>query len=99
MSLLSVNELSIGFGKNEPIVERLSFSVNAGETLALVGESGSGKTLSCRSILRILPSTAQIRSGQIILNSRGNKLDLARLSERKLRGIRGNRVSMIFQDP
>ena len=97
--LLSVNNLSIGFGKNEPIVERLSFAVYAGETLALVGESGSGKTLSCRSILGILPSTAQIRSGQILLNSRGTSLDLARLSERQLRGVRGDRVTMIFQEP
>ena len=97
--LLSVNNLSIGFGKNEPIVERLSFAVYAGETLALVGESGSGKTLSCRSILGILPSTAQIRSGQILLNNRGNSLDLAKLSERQLRDVRGDRVTMIFQEP
>lgn len=98
-SLLSVNDLSIGFGRNEPTVDRLNFTVNAGETLALVGESGSGKTLSCRAILRILPSTAQIRSGQIVLNCRGSDIDLARLGERKLRGIRGDRVSMIFQEP
>ncbi len=98
-SLLSVKDLSIGFGKNEPTVDQVSFTVNAGETLALVGESGSGKTLSCRAILRILPSSAQIRSGQIVLNCRGNDIDLANLSERKLRGIRGDRVSMIFQEP
>lgn len=98
-SLLRVNDLSIGFGKNKPTVDGVSFTVNAGETLALVGESGSGKTLSCRAILRILPSSAQIRSGEIVLNSRGNDIDLAKLSERKLRGIRGDRVSMIFQEP
>ena len=97
--LLSVNDLSIGFGKNPPIVEHLNFTVHAGETLALVGESGSGKTLSCRSILRILPSTAQIRSGQILFNTGGNTLDLAKLSEPQLRGVRGNRVTMIFQEP
>ncbi len=98
-SLLRVNDLSIGFGNNQPTVDRVSFSVNAGETLALVGESGSGKTLSCRAILRILPSSAQIRSGQMILSSRGTDIDLAKLSERKLRGIRGDCVSMIFQEP
>ena len=98
-SLLSVNDLSIGFGNNKPTVERVNFSVNSGETLALVGESGSGKTLSCRAVLRILPSSAQIRSGQINLNCRGEDVDLAELSERKLRGIRGDQVSMIFQEP
>ena len=98
-SLLSVKDLTIGFGKNKPTVDQVSFSVDAGETLALVGESGSGKTLSCRAILRILPNSADIRSGEIVLQSRGNDIDLARLSERKLRGIRGDRVSMIFQEP
>ncbi len=98
-SLLSVNDLSIGFGNNKPTVDRVNFSVNCGETLALVGESGSGKTLSCRAILRILPSSAQIRSGQINLNCRGSDVDLASLNERQLRGIRGDHVSMIFQEP
>ena len=98
-SLLSVNDLSIGFGNNKPTVDRVSFSVNSGETLALVGESGSGKTLCCRAVLRILPASAQIRSGQINLNCRDLDVDLARLGERKLRGIRGDQVSMIFQEP
>ena len=98
-SLLSVKDLTIGFGKNKPTVDQVSFSVDAGETLALVGESGSGKTLSCRAILRILPNSADIRNGEIVLQSRGNDIDLVRLSERKLRGIRGDRVSMIFQEP
>ena len=98
-SLLSVNDLSIGFGNNKPTVDGVSFSVNGGETLALVGESGSGKTLSCRVVLRILPPTAQIRSGHINLNCRGSDVDLAGLSERRLRGIRGDQVAMIFQEP
>ena len=51
--LLEVNDLSIGFGAGPPVVDRVSFALNAGETLALVGESGSGKTLSCRSVLRL----------------------------------------------
>ena len=67
--------------------------------MALVGESGSGKTLSCRAILRILPLSARILSGQIKLSCRGSEFDLARLSERKMRGIRGDLVSMIFQEP
>lgn len=97
--LLSVNDLSIGFGDKKPTVDRVSFAVNSGETLALVGESGSGKTLSCRAILQILPSTARIHSGEMLFNSGGTVIDLARLNERKLRNIRGDRVAMIFQEP
>lgn len=97
--LLRVKDVSIGFGKDKPIVERLNFAVDAGETLALVGESGSGKTLSCRAVLRILAETAQIRSGEILFNYRGNVVDLARLEGRSLRAIRGDRISMIFQEP
>lgn len=97
--VLTVNDLTIGFGRNPPAVDAVSFSVDSGETLALVGESGSGKTISCRAVLRILPVAAKIRSGQITLNSRGAEVDLARLSERKLRDIRGDRIAMIFQEP
>ncbi len=98
-SLLRVNDVSIGFGQEQSIVERLNFTVYPGETLALVGESGSGKTLSCRAVLRILPESAQIRSGEILFNCRGNVSNLARLKERSLRDIRGDRISMIFQEP
>ncbi|OED38066.1 ABC transporter ATP-binding protein [Chromatiales bacterium (ex Bugula neritina AB1)] len=98
-SLLSVNDLTIGFGRNEPVVDGVSFTVNSGETLALVGESGSGKTLSCRAILRILPPSAQIRGGKMLINCRDNDIDLAQLSERELRDIRGDDISMIFQEP
>lgn len=97
--LLRVEDLSISFGKDKPSVDRLNFSVNAGETLALVGESGSGKTISCQTILRILPSSAQIRSGRIEFNHLGNSVDLVTLGERKLREIRGNEIAMIFQEP
>ncbi|MFY0659405.1 MAG: ABC transporter ATP-binding protein [Shimia sp.] len=100
-ALLTVKNLSIGFGTDAPVVEDVSFSVEAGKTLALVGESGSGKTLSCRSALRILPAAAQMRSGSIVLCDRegGHPIDLMALSEKKMQDIRGNRVSMIFQEP
>ena len=100
-ALLTVKNLSIGFGGDAPVVEDVSFTVEAGKTLALVGESGSGKTLSCRSALRILPAAAQVRSGSIVLCDREgqNPVELMTLSERKMQDIRGNRVSMIFQEP
>ncbi|WP_299667194.1 ABC transporter ATP-binding protein [uncultured Ruegeria sp.] len=98
-ALLSVRDLSIGFGSGPSVVRDVSFDVDPGQTLALVGESGSGKTISCRAALRILPRTAQIRSGTITLNDSHGAADLMKLSERQMRGIRGNRVSMIFQEP
>ncbi|MEW2919235.1 ABC transporter ATP-binding protein [Ruegeria sp. ANG10] len=98
-ALLSVRDLSIGFGAGKSVVKGVNFDVEAGQTLALVGESGSGKTISCRAALRILPRTAQIRSGTIILNDSKGTEDLTKISEKQMRGIRGNRVSMIFQEP
>ncbi|WP_170782948.1 ABC transporter ATP-binding protein [Ruegeria lacuscaerulensis] len=98
-ALLSVRDLSIGFGAGEAVVQGVSFDVEAGQTLALVGESGSGKTITCRAALRILPRTAQIRSGTITLNDSKGLEDLTAISERQMRDIRGNRVSMIFQEP
>ncbi|MGE4325398.1 MAG: dipeptide ABC transporter ATP-binding protein [Pseudodonghicola sp.] len=97
--LLSVENLSIGFGTFEPVVQNVSFSLNPGETLALVGESGSGKTVTCRAVLRILPRNAQIRSGHILLSCSGQTTDLTTLSERRMRDVRGNQVAMIFQEP
>lgn len=97
--LLSVENLSIGFGAAEPAVRGVSFEVMPGETLALVGESGSGKTISCRAVLRILPKVAQIRTGRVALNGEDGTTILSDLSERQMRRIRGNRISMIFQEP
>ncbi len=98
-SLLSVRDLSIGFGAAAPVVQNVNFDVEPGQTLALVGESGSGKTISCRAVLRILPRTAQIRSGTITLSGGDGPIDLSQISERQMRDIRGNRISMIFQEP
>jgi len=98
-ALLSVRDLSIGFGTANSVVTDVNFDVEAGQTLALVGESGSGKTISCRAALRILPRAAQIRSGTITLNDSKGRADLIKISEREMRGIRGNRISMIFQEP
>ncbi len=99
-ALLDVKNLTIGFKSDPPVVDDVSFSVNAGETLALVGESGSGKTLCCRAILRVFPKTAKAQSTSITLNCQDTgPVDLNGLSNRQMRNIRGNRISMIFQEP
>ena len=106
-ALLDVRDLTIGFGTSAPVVDRVSFSVNAGETLALVGESGSGKTLTCRSVLRILPDAAQMRGGSIQFAGKSSAqgggtagpVNLTSLPEKAMRDIRGNLISMIFQEP
>lgn len=97
--LLSVQNLEIGFGDAPSVVSGVSFDVMPGQTLALVGESGSGKTLTCRAALRILPKSAQIRNGSIILGGRTGGVDVTGLRERALRKIRGDAVTMIFQEP
>jgi oligopeptide transport system ATP-binding protein len=76
-------------------VRDVSFSLQQGETLALVGESGSGKTATAMSILRMLPGTGRIRSGEIVFQGE----DLLRLSQRKMAKIRGRRIGLIPQDP
>jgi peptide/nickel transport system ATP-binding protein len=97
--LLTVENLSIAFGAGDPVVEGVSFEVPAGSTLALVGESGSGKTVTCRAVLRILPKVARILSGRIVLNNADGPHVLTEMTERRLRQVRGNMVSMIFQEP
>ncbi|MGZ5828773.1 MAG: ABC transporter ATP-binding protein [Xanthobacteraceae bacterium] len=76
-------------------VNDLSFSVNAGETFALVGESGCGKTMTALAIMGLLPRRGRVSAGTIALDG----LNVANMSEKTIAGLRGNRVSMIFQDP
>ena len=97
--LLDIDNLSIAFrqqGRMTTVVEELSLTVNAGETLALVGESGSGKSVSALSILRLLPEPpASYPTGDIRFNGES----LLHASEQTLRSVRGNRIAMIFQEP
>ena len=97
MSLLDVRDLRISFTQDGRVIEAVkgvSFRLEKGETLALVGESGSGKSVTALSTVRLLPDSARV-SGQINWQGR----DLAGLSERELRGVRGNDISFIFQEP
>jgi microcin C transport system ATP-binding protein len=90
--LLEVKDLRVAFGGQE-VVHGISFSIAPGEKLALVGESGSGKTVSALSLLRLVHN-ADV-SGSAVLDTR----DLLRLSEHQLRGVRGDEVAVIFQEP
>ena len=97
--LLSVRDLSVAFaqgGKTSTAVDRISFDIAKGETLALVGESGSGKSVSALSVLKLLPyPSASHPSGEIRFGGE----DLLSLGEKELRRVRGNKITMIFQEP
>lgn len=90
--LLDVKDLRVAFG-GQPVVHGIDFAIAAGEKLALVGESGSGKTVSALSLLRLVVN-AEV-TGRALLGGR----DLLALSERELRGVRGDEVAVIFQEP
>ncbi|PKF80730.1 microcin ABC transporter ATP-binding protein [Vibrio sp. vnigr-6D03] len=98
-SVLKIRNLSVGFGRKndvDVITHGVNLSIQAGETLALVGESGSGKSVTANAILRLLPKgSTQYLSGSILFDDK----DLLTCSERHLRGIRGGRIGMIFQEP
>jgi len=91
--LLEVEDLQVSFGAHRAVCG-VSFSVAPGETLALVGESGCGKSTTALSLLRLLPADARV-SGRIRFGGR----ELQSLNETALRGVRGNEISMIFQEP
>jgi oligopeptide/dipeptide ABC transporter ATP-binding protein len=76
-------------------VDTVSFQVGRGEILGVVGESGCGKSMTALSLMRLLPATARIAQGEIRFDGR----DLARVSGAEMRRIRGNRMSMVFQEP
>jgi peptide/nickel transport system ATP-binding protein len=92
--VLEVLDLRIGF-PHSVAVQGISFAIEEGKTLALVGESGCGKSLTAFSILRLLPPTASIIGGQVVFDG----LDLATVSPRTLRAIRGKAISIILQEP
>src|SRR5437773_3839438 len=97
--LLSVRDLSVTFRQGERLtlaVDRISFDIRPGETVALVGESGSGKSVSALSVMRLLPyPSAHHPFGSIRFKGR----DLLKLSQDDMRHVRGNDITIIFQEP
>jgi len=95
--LMEIENLSIRFGgdKGPRIIDGLSLSLNRGETLGIVGESGCGKSILSLSILGLLPSGARVTEGNIRLEGQ----ELTALRGRALRALRGNKISMVFQEP
>jgi peptide/nickel transport system ATP-binding protein len=99
-NLLQIENLETAFGREGrgPVaraVRGVSFGVKRGETLGIVGESGSGKSVTALSILRLIASPGRITGGQIVFDGE----DLLMLSEKQMRGVRGARIAMVFQDP
>ena len=97
--LLDIKDLSVRFFTRDGVVravERLSIHVDPGETLSIVGESGCGKSVTAMSVLRLLPMPpAKIESGVIRFEGE----NLLEVSEERMRDVRGNRISMVFQEP
>ncbi|ERI11991.1 peptide ABC transporter ATPase [Ochrobactrum sp. EGD-AQ16] len=103
--ILSVENLEVCFAPNaaKPVraVRKVSFQIGHGETLALVGESGSGKSVTAMTVMRLTEfDGARITDGQILMRLKdGSIADLVKLSERRVEGLRGFELSIVFQDP
>lgn len=96
--LLEVTNLQTHFKTEDgvvPSVNGVSFSVSRGETLAIVGESGCGKSVTSLSIMRLVASPGEVVGGNILFEGQ----DLLKLSKKEMRKLRGNKISMIFQEP
>jgi microcin C transport system ATP-binding protein len=97
--LLRIEELSVAFhqaGRETLAVDRISFDIKPRETVALVGESGSGKSVTALSVLKLLPyPPAHHPSGRVLFKGR----DLLAMSQREIRQVRGNDITMVFQEP
>ncbi|MEE8444637.1 MAG: ATP-binding cassette domain-containing protein, partial [Alphaproteobacteria bacterium] len=97
-TLLSVRDLTVAFpadGGKVRAVDGISYDMAPGRTLGVVGESGSGKTIGALALLRLVPPPGRVVSGEVLFEGS----DLMSLGARAMRGIRGDRISMIFQEP
>ncbi len=106
MNVLDIRNLKVVFQLHDgllPVVRDISFKIPYGKTVALVGESGSGKSVTALAIMRILPKIAQISGGEILLQPDPNQgvtdIALLKADSEQMRGIRGGKISMIFQEP
>src|SRR5699024_8839662 len=97
--LLQVEDLCISFKQDSeliPTIKHVNLSIKEGESVSIVGESGSGKTVTCRSMLGLVPRPPAVYTqGKIHYNGK----DLTKLSKKEWRDIRGKEISMVFQDP
>jgi peptide/nickel transport system ATP-binding protein len=96
-NLLSVRDLSVSFragGRDVRVVDGIGFDLPRGGALGIVGESGSGKSITSLAVMGLLPAGAS-RTGSIVFDG----VDLATLTERRMRAVRGDRIAMVFQDP
>ena len=96
--MLEIKDLRTKFNTYDGVVKALdgvNLKIKDGEIFGLVGETGSGKSVTCYSVLRLLPKTGEIVGGSIVLNGE----DITNASEKRLREIRGGEIGIIFQDP
>jgi peptide/nickel transport system ATP-binding protein len=103
-NLIRIRDLTVRFHTYEGVVyaiDDLDMDIRQGETLGIVGETGSGKTMTALAILRLVPHPGKIESGSIVLLGRDHQsgLELLKLKEDRMRSIRGNKISMVFQEP
>jgi peptide/nickel transport system ATP-binding protein len=95
--ILQIKNLRVSFNKNKQkttAVNDVSLQIEKGQTVALIGESGSGKSITSLSVLQLLPSNGQVEKGSVTFNGK----ELLNKPEKEMREIRGNEISMIFQD-
>ena len=100
--LLSVQNLCIDFNtadKGVTAVKNISFTVAAGEMVAIVGESGSGKSVTALSVLKLLPSKTSVKGKLVFLGKGKDSLDLLEVTDKVMTSIRGKDIAMIFQEP
>jgi peptide/nickel transport system ATP-binding protein len=102
--LIRIRDLAVRFYTYEGVVhaiDDLDLDIRQRETLGIVGETGSGKTMTALAILRLIPYPGKIESGSIVFfdRERGGELELLKLREDRMRSIRGNKISMVFQEP
>src|SRR4030065_825308 len=103
-NVIKIKDLTVRFYTYEGVVyasDDLDLDIRQGETLGIVGETRSGKTMTALAILRLIPYPGKIESGSILFfdKSIDQELELLKLRDDRMRSIRGNRISMVFQEP